>query len=79
MRLRFLTIRENWGPDQLKDFVLTAGSTFTLTSIAVGEYDVKFVDEDGDACVLRHIKITDDTSWRVTTQWLLQCEFHQLR
>jgi len=67
---------EKWGPDQLGTRILWAGSTFTLTNIKVGEYDIKFVDQDLDACVLRNIKITDDTSWRVTTQWLLQCEFH---
>ena len=66
-----------WGPDQLGNAVIRANGTFTLTDLVTGEYDVKFVDEDGDPCVIQNVKVTQDTSWKVTTDWLLKCEFHQ--
>jgi hypothetical protein len=69
--------RERWGPDQLGTRILKGGGgTFTLTSIMTGEYDVKFVDEDGDACVLRRVVVTQHLSWELTNRWLLGCEFH---
>jgi len=68
---------ENWGPDQLGRRVLRGGGgVFTLTSIRTGEYDVKFVDEDGDACVLRKVLVTKHMTWELTNSWLLRCEFH---
>ena len=67
-----------WGPDLLGDDVLQAnGGTFTIENLRTDEYDVKFVDEDGDDCVLQNIQITGDTSWKLTTSWLVKCEFHQ--
>jgi len=65
---------ESWGPDQLGTRILRSGSSFTLSDIRTGEYDIKFVDRDGDPCVLRRIKIVEDASWRLTTDWLLRCE-----
>jgi hypothetical protein len=68
---------ESWGPDQLGSRVLRGGGgLFTLTSIRTGEYDVKFVDEDGDACVLRRVLVTRHLTWELTNNWLLRCEFH---
>lgn len=65
---------EEWGPDQLQTVVLESGETYTLTDIKPGEYDIKFVDEDGDECVLRDVAIFENTSWVLTTQWLVRCE-----
>lgn len=66
---------EAWGPDQFGDFVLEAGGgSFTLTDLVPGDYDIKFVDEDGDACVLRDISIFQNKNWALTTNWLTQCE-----
>lgn len=65
---------EHWGPDQLGDHVLESDTSYTLTDIVPGEYDIKFVDEDGDACVLRNVKIFQNTSWSLTTKWLARCE-----
>lgn len=31
---------------------ILAVSTFTLTGIRPGEYDIRFVDEDGNSCTL---------------------------
>ncbi len=64
----------NWGPDQLGDYILKTGQSYTITDIVPGEYDVKFVDEDGDECVLKNIQIFKNTSWELTTKWLTQCE-----
>jgi hypothetical protein len=64
----------NWGPDLLGDDVLRSGSAFTITDIRPGEYDIRFVDEDGDACILNDIAIFRSTSWTLTTAWLLNCE-----
>ncbi len=64
-----------WGPDQFGDFVLQAGGgTFTLTDLVPGDYDIKFVDEDGDECVLEGISIFQNKNWALTTSWLTNCE-----
>jgi hypothetical protein len=63
-----------WGPDLLGEDVLRPGGAFTVTAIRTGEYDVKFVDQDGDECTLRRIKILENTAWELTTNWLLRCE-----
>ncbi len=68
------TLEDNWGSDQLGNEVLDSGETFALGNIPAGEYDVKFVDEDDDECVLNDIAIIDDTEWRLTTNFLLECE-----
>ena len=62
-----------WGPDQLGLRVLRSGDTFTLTGIKPGEYDIKFVDQDGDTCILRY-QVFRNLSWRLTNSWLLGCE-----
>ncbi len=68
------TLEDNWGSDQLGSEVLDSGETFALGNIPAGEYDVKFVDEDDDECVLNDIAIINDTEWRLTTNFLLECE-----
>lgn len=66
-----------WGPNLLGWGVLSSGTYWTISEVVTGEYDVKFVDEDGDDCVLRNIPITKNTVWDLTTDWLLRCEFHR--
>ena len=66
-----------WGPDQLGDGdndTIDSGKAFTLTGFSAGEYNVKFVDEDGDSCVLKNVKIFKNESWVLTTAWLEKCE-----
>jgi len=67
--------RNEWGPDQLGSNVIGAGQTFTLTGIRPGEYDIMFVDQDGDSCVLKNQNMFTNLSWRLTNSWLLNCEF----
>jgi len=55
---------------------IRSGSSFTLTDIHPGEYDIRFVDEDGDSCTLAKRNIFQDLSWRLTDSWLLNCEAH---
>jgi len=66
-----------WGQDYLGDRIMHSGDTLTLSDIAPGEYDVKFLDEDGDACVLSKVKMFENQSWSITTDWLLRCEWRQ--
>src|ERR1044071_7556914 len=47
--------KDTWGPDQLGEHVIKSGESFTLNDIPCGEYDIKLVDEDGDACVVEGI------------------------
>ncbi len=68
------TLEDDWGRDQLGQEVLGAGEMFTLENIPAGEYDVKFVDEDDDECILNDIAIVNDTEWSLTTDFLLKCE-----
>jgi hypothetical protein len=63
-----------WGPDQLGDRVLRFGGTFTITNITPGEYDIMFVDEDNDKCVLRNVKMFENKDWTLTSDWLVKCQ-----
>jgi hypothetical protein len=65
-----------WGPDLLGSHVLPNGYVFTTREMPTGQYDLKLVDEDGDVCVVSGLSIGEDTSWRITDRWLLNCEFH---
>jgi hypothetical protein len=70
------THKDTWGPDQLGDKIIAHdGGTFTLHGIPCGHYDIKVVDEDGDACVIDDIVMCKDhTHWDVTNAELAQCE-----
>ena len=65
---------DNWGPDQLGDNVLRSGGSYTMTGIRPAEYDIRFIDEDNDQCVLRNIQIFENTYWTLTSDWLVRCE-----
>lgn len=64
---------DNWGPDQLGRRILRSGTAHTITDIIPGEYDIRFVDEDGDKCDLRNIPIFKNTNWVLTNRILLNC------
>jgi hypothetical protein len=67
--------RVRWGPDQLRRRVIKPGDSYTLNGIPCGLYDVKVVDHDGDACVVREIPMCKDhTHWEMTNDSLLRCE-----
>ena len=57
-----------WGVDQLgdsEDSIVEPGSTFMLTGIADGVYDVKITLGDGSSCVVRGIVFEGDMEWTV--------------
>ena len=67
--------KDTWGPDQLGEKVIHSGESFTLNDIPCGEYDIKLVDEDGDACVVQGIVMCKDhTHWDLTNSELANCE-----
>jgi hypothetical protein len=64
----------NWGRDILGTSILEYGSSFTVTNIPPGYYDIKFVDQDRDVCVLHNVAIFSDLNWTLSQTWLLSCE-----
>jgi hypothetical protein len=67
--------KDTWGSDQLGEHVIKSGESFTLNDIPCGEYDIKLVDEDGDACVVEGIVMCKDhTHWDLTNKELANCE-----
>lgn len=67
--------KDTWGPDQLGSDVIESGESFTLKDIPCGEYDIKVVDEDGDACVIEGIVMCKDhTHWDLTNKELANCQ-----
>ena len=60
------TSEEKWGPDQLGDEVIGKDESFTILGIPCDDYDVKIVDEEGDACVVAEVDICGTNH-----QWIL--------
>ena len=67
---------DSWGQDLLGDSVLRTGASIAVTA-GPGRYDLKLVDEDGDACKVMNLSLYGDEAWRITDSWLLSCEFHR--
>jgi hypothetical protein len=66
---------EEWGPDQLGSEVIGSGDEFILTHVPCEVYDVRLVDEDGDACILDAVALCNhDASWHITDTELLSCQ-----
>jgi hypothetical protein len=66
---------ENWGPDQLGEEVIGKGESFTLLAIPCDDYDVKIVDEEGDACIVAAVDICGESQeWAITSGDLLKCQ-----
>ncbi len=66
--------QKSWGPDQLEDEIIKHGETFKLTKISKGNYDVKFVDEDGDSCEVEDVDFTSSERFVLTENALLGCQ-----
>ena len=67
----------SWERDLLGRHVLSTGNTFDITGITSGRYDIKVVDEDGDACIVQQVAVYQDRSWNLTPLGLVGCEFHR--
>jgi hypothetical protein len=65
--------KENWGKERLAGRVLEKDTYIVVSNLKPGEYDVRFVDEGNDECILENIAITKNTSWEITTRWLEKC------
>jgi hypothetical protein len=64
-----------WPPDLLGDSrVFSDGTSFTITNISPGRYDMAFIDEDADVCVLHNVPIRGNLDWDLSRGWLLDCE-----
>ncbi len=64
-----------WGPDQLGDNVLSKNQSITITDIPEGMWDFKFIDEDGDVCIVPETDTgSKDFTWEIYNDVLLECE-----
>ncbi|HEY6291880.1 MAG TPA: hypothetical protein VI455_10015 [Terriglobia bacterium] len=63
-----------WERDLLGTRVFEDGTSFTVTQISPGRYDIGFVDQDADVCVLHDVAIYNNLSWDLSQRWLLNCE-----
>ena len=65
---------ENWGPDQLGEWVLEDGQQYTL-KMQCGTYDVQLIDEDGDTCTLNELYMCGSEEAVINPEDLLDCQF----
>lgn len=65
---------EEWGPDLLDEEVLGSGDSLTLYDISCDFWDLLFIDEDGDECILTDVALcNDNATWDITNDELLHC------
>ena len=65
---------DDWGRDLLGRDVLDPGDTLTLTNISCDDWDLMFIDEDDDECVLEEVDLcNDDAHWDITSRELIAC------
>ena len=65
---------KEWGEDQLGEEVISNNESFTLTKIPRGNYDVKIVDEDGDACEIGDVDFRATEHFAITDDILIGCQ-----
>ncbi len=65
---------EEWGPDQLGENVVEPGQYVDFSSVPCGDYDIRLVDEDGDVCIVRDVRLCDDAAYTLDDDDLLDCE-----
>ena len=64
----------SWERDLLGSRLFDDGTSFTITDISPGYYDIAFVDEDRDVCVMHNVAIHGSLNWNLSQRWLLTCE-----
>lgn len=70
------TDRFLWGEDRLGWDILESGARVRIRDIPCGKYDVRLVDEDGDACVVYRVPICGKrTEWVIRDADLLACQW----
>lgn len=73
--LRLSSVNDpSWERDLLGAGVFEDGNSFTITQISPGRYDIAFVDQDADVCVLNDVPIFSNLDWDLSQRWLLNCE-----
>jgi hypothetical protein len=66
---------DKWGPDQLGEYTIEPGESFTLRNIPCDLYDIKLIDEEGDECVVTGVEVCkNDQSWVITSEDLAACQ-----
>lgn len=74
----FISPRERflWGEDRLGWDILESGGRVRIRDVPCGQYDVRLVDEDGDACVVYGVPICGKrTEWVIRDADLLACQW----
>lgn len=62
------------GPDLLRLGVLEPnGGLFILTGISPGRYNIRVVDEGGDSCAVRAVRIFGNSTWNVRNSEVVRC------
>ena len=60
----------SWGRDLLGSRIFWDGTSFTITQITPGYYDMMFVDQNDGVCVLHNVAIFSNLDWDLTRGWL---------
>lgn len=62
-----------WGPNLLRE-ELDPGEAVTLTDIDCDRYDLKLIDDEGDACVIQDVDLClEDAKFSLTDRVLASC------
>ena len=68
------TDRENWGPDQLNDSVISPGRSFTLTNVAYAQANIKVIAEDQNGCFYYQVvSCAEDATWTIASNATPDC------
>lgn len=74
-QVRFSSVMATDFPDLLGHYrTFPDGTQFTITQISPGFYDIEFIDEDSDVCVLHNVPVYQNLNWDLSRSWLLSCE-----
>ena len=75
-QVRLSSVYQIHWPDDLlgASSIFWDGTSFTINQIAPGRYDLAFVDEDGDLCIVNDVAIYQNLNWSLSERWLLSCE-----
>lgn len=68
------TDRENWGPDQLNNSVISPGGSFALTNVACAQTSIKVIAEDQNGCFYYQVvSCAADSTWTIAANATPDC------
>ncbi len=68
------TNQDNWGPDQLNNYVIAPGGSFTLTNVSCGGSDIKVIAEDQNGCFLYQVVLcNENATWTIPNDAVPDC------